>query len=44
MIYTSTHTITSLTHVLELKSDFESKSYDAKGVFVPFAKRAFFCV
>ena len=43
-IYTTTHTITSLLHVLGLKSVCKSKSYDAKGVFVPFVKRAFFCV
>ena len=42
IIHTTTHTITSLLHVLGLKSVCKSKSYDAKGVFVPFVKRAFF--
>jgi len=44
IISTTTNIITSLLHVLELKSVCKSKSYDAKGVFVPFFKRAFFCV
>ena len=42
IISTTTNIITSLLHVLELKSVCKSKSYDAKGVFVPFVKRVFF--